>query len=210
MFSRLPVAVLFYCVGIVCSIGARSSETASALERSVDLTTEFLQLSFSGVLTSGESGGDCVYRIPTLKIRFAKGDYLAKAIQLDQFRIIVVAPEGQNRALLERRYPLLASLSVSQNEVQAPTINFAIPKTLMRQAEYLGIAVAGRPVFHDEDLAKLPPSDRANLERGRALWPIAAKANVASQTRSGDGERFTTVYRVPRDPNDDCSSVKVR
>jgi hypothetical protein len=172
-----------------------------------------LNLSFGGIIETAESGADCIYKIPTLTIRFAKQEGLATtAINLDKFRVVIFASAGDKRTLLERRYPLLAALTSAQNEVHVQDIEFTVPKQILRQAEYVALAVVGQPVFDIDGrlAAVLSPEDKARLLNSRALWPISAKPNIAYQTVSPDGEHGRIIYRTPRDPNDDCSSVKIR
>jgi hypothetical protein len=206
MFLRLLLGL----IGMSLAVGARSEELEVVPERSVDITGTFLNLDFTGVIETAERGDDCVYKIPSLTIHFARRAGLATmAINLDQFRIVVAAPN--KKRLLLQRYPLPAALTSSNSEVRVPAIEFTVPKQMMHEAEYVAVAVGGQPVF-DFDSLPLPlgPEDKDRLLHSHALWPIGAHANIASQTVDQNGERGQTVYRTPRDPNDDCSSVKIR
>ncbi len=191
---------------------ARADDATPAAERSVDLASRFLNLSFEGIITTSDSGDNCTYKIPSLAIRFAMQEGLATtAIELDAFRVAAFSAEPSKQKLLEQRHPLTASLSSSESETHFQNIEFTIPKVILRQAEYIALAVAGRPVFSfDGSLTRISPEDKARLLQSHALWPISARPNIASQTSSPDGERGQTIYRTPADPNDDCSSVKIR
>lgn len=188
------------------------AEAAPVPERSVDITSSFLNLSFEGIVNTADAGEYCVYRIPALTIRFTRREGLAAtAINLDAFRVAVFAAEKPNPKLLEFRYPLVAALTSSENETRAQNIEFTIPKAILRQAEYVALAVAGQPVLTlDGPLAKLPPEDKARVLQGHALWPISAIPNIASENVSPDGEYGRRIYRRPANPDDDCSSVKIR
>jgi hypothetical protein len=105
MSPRLLYAFLFGLPMLLGPFSARSDDTDHAPERSVDLTSSYQDLSFSGTISTADIGGDCVYKIPSLTIRFARGDgQLTKAIYLDQFRIVVVAPTGLKRTLLKELF----------------------------------------------------------------------------------------------------------
>jgi hypothetical protein len=202
-----------------CSV-ARSDDTKSTQERSADLTSSFLDLGFIGSIQIKESGDECIYEIPSLTIRFLKiAGRLTKTIYLDQFRIVVVASDEARKTkgikgyLLERRDPLLPPLTLFESEERSLAIKFSLPKRLLRDAEYLGLAVVGRPILQDDGrFALLDSAARASVLEGgrRATWPISARANILSQTTSPDGEHGRRVYRTPHDPHDDCSSAKIR
>ena len=198
---------------------ARSEDTEPALERSADLASTFLDLGFTGSVRIEESGDECIHEIPALTIRFLRTEgSLTKTIQLDQFRIVVVASEeakkskGTKGYLLERQYPLVPPRVLSRDDVRTEAFKFAVPKELLRDAEYLGFDVGGLPTLEDDGrYAFIEPVARAKILGGRRVaWPISARGNIASIQRSADGERGTIVHRKPRDPNDDCSSVKIR
>ena len=198
---------------------ARSEDTESARERSADLASTFNELNFTGVVRIEDRGDECIYEIPALTIRFRKTEgSLTKTIQIDQFRVVVVASDETMKAkgikgyLLERKYPLVPPRILSKDDVRTEAFKFAIPKRLLRDAEYLGFDVGGLSTLKDDGrYAFIEPVQRAKILEGRRVaWPISARGNIASITTSADGERGTIVHRKPRDPNDDCSSVKIR
>jgi hypothetical protein len=215
-FAKIFAASLL--VAAHCA-GARSDDSESARERSADLTSTFQDLGFTGSVRIEESGDECIYEIPALTIRFLRSDgSLTKTIQLDQFRVVVVASEEAKKAkeirgyLLERQYPIVPPRVLSKDDVRTEAFKFAIPKKLLRDAEYLGFNVGGLSTLEDDGrYAFIEPVARAKILEGRRVaWPISARGNIASIRSSADGERGTIVHRKPRDPNDDCSSVKIR
>jgi hypothetical protein len=177
-----------------------------------DLTSDFLDLHFAGSIEIIEAESECHYTIPALAVRFRQVDgRLTKSINLEQFRIIVVGKKNGTRyELLERRDPLIALLNGPGSEVHTPVIEFSISKSILRDAEYIGLGVIGLFVLEDDgryDL--LGPVEKARvLSGGRALWPISAPSNVAGT--EGDGDHSQRIYSVPRNPNDLCSSAKIR
>ncbi|HTO59682.1 MAG TPA: hypothetical protein VMM15_00355, partial [Bradyrhizobium sp.] len=56
---------------------ARPTLAAEQLERSVDITSRFLNLSFEGVTETRDGWFSCSYKIPILTIRFARQQGLA-------------------------------------------------------------------------------------------------------------------------------------
>lgn len=82
----------------------------------------------------------------------------------------------------------------------------------MREAQYLGLSIVGRLFRLDGKYDYVDPAERARLqlEGRRVLWPIPARSNGVFITTDPNGERGTIIYRTPRDPNDDCSSAKIR
>jgi hypothetical protein len=218
-FGKILAGSLLSLLAVAHCSGARSNDTESARERSADLASTFQDLGFTGSVRIEESGDECIYEISALTIRFLRIDgRLTKTIQLDQFRVVVVASEEATRAkgikgyLLEQQYPLVPPRVLSKDDVRTEAFKFAIPKKLLRDAEYLGFDVGGLSTLEDDGrYAFIEPVQRAKILGGRRVaWPIRARGNVASITTSADGERGTIVHRKPRDPNDDCSSVKIR
>src|ERR1700744_4030528 len=91
---------------------AEADEGAARAERSVDLASLFLNLSFEGIIATADRGDNCSYSIPTLTIRFTKMEGLATtAIKLDAFRVAAFASAEGKRKLFEQRLPLTAVLS---------------------------------------------------------------------------------------------------
>jgi hypothetical protein len=217
-FGKILAASLLSLLAIAHCSSVRSDNAELAGERSADLASNFQDLDFTGSVRIEDSGDECIYEIPALTIRFRNSEgSLTKTIQLDQFRVVVVASEEAQKAkgikgyLLERRYPLVPRI-LFKDDARTEAFKFAIPKKLLRDAGYLGFDVVGLPVLEDDGrYAIIEPVQRAKILAGRrASWPISARGNMASITTSADGERGTIVHRKPRDPNDDCSSVKIR
>ena len=221
MIRKIRAGVLVASLSslLAATLGAQSADTETRPERSLDLTGSYQELRFAGSINIEESGSECLYEIPALTIDFSDTYRpFPTAVQLDQFRIVVFAPEAARKpkalssTLLERTYPLPASLSSSAREFHAPTIKFTVPKRLMRDAEYLALALLGRLIRLDGKYDYVDPSERARLqlEGRRVLWPLPARSNILSMTTDPNGEHGTITYRTPRDPNDDCSSAKIR
>jgi hypothetical protein len=199
--------------------GAQSGDTETQPERSLDLTGSYQELRFTGSIHIEESGDECLYEIPALTIGFIDTYRpFPTAVQLDQFRIVVFAPGAASKPkalsspLLERNYPLAVSLSSSAREFHALAMKFTVPKRLMRDAEYLALGFLGRLIRLDGKYHYVDPSERARLqlEGRRVAWPLPARLNVISMTTDPNGERGKVTYRTPLDPNDDCSSAKIR
>jgi hypothetical protein len=218
-FRRILSASLLGLLAAGNYSDARSEDAELTRERSADLASTFNELNFAGSVRIEDSGDECIYEIAALTIRFRKTEgSLTKIVQLDEFRVVVVASDETMKAkgikgyLLERRYPLVPPRTLFKDDVRTEAFKFAIPKKLLRDAEYLGFDVGGLPTMEDDGrYAFIEPVQRAKiLGEHRAAWPITARGNIASITRSADGERGTIVHRKPRDPNDDCSSVKIR
>jgi hypothetical protein len=218
-FGRILAGSLLSLLAVAQCSSARSDDSESMRQRSADLASTFNELNFTGSVRIEDSGDECIYEIPALTIRFRKTEgSLTKTIQIDQFRVVVVASEEAKKAkgirgyLLEQRYPLVPPRIMSKDDVRTEAFKFAIPKKLLRDADYLGFDVNGLSTLEDDGrYAFIEPVQRARILGGRRVaWPISARGNIASITTSGDGERGTIVYRKPRDPNDNCSSVKIR
>jgi hypothetical protein len=218
-FRRILSASLLGLLAAGNYSDARSEDAELTRERSADLKSTYQELGFTGSIRIEESGDECVYEIPALTITFRKTNgSLTKTIQLDEFRVVVVASDETMKAkgikgyLLERRYPLSPPRILFKDDVRTEAFKFAIPKKLLRDAEYLGFNLAGLPTLEDDGrYAFIEPVQRAKILGGRgAAWPITARGNIASIRTSADGERGTIVYRKPSDPDDDCSSVKIR
>jgi hypothetical protein len=198
---------------------AKTGDAEAYRERSLDLASSYQELSFAGSVEIEESDDECLYQISALTIRFLKSYRpFPTSVHLDQFRTVVVAPGAANRAkkdsgyLLERYYPLSASLSSSASEFHTPVIKFTISKRLLRDAEYLSFNVSGQLIRgNDGRYDSLDPLERAKLLEGsHVAWPIPARSNIVSTITDPNGEHGRTIYRRPRDPNDDCSSAKIR
>lgn len=221
MIGKIRTGLLSASLSFLLTVasGAQSRDTETQPERSLDLTGSYQELGFTGSVHIEESGSECLYEIPALTIGFIDTYRpFPTAVQLDQFRIVAFArgaaskPKALSSPLLERNYPLPASLSSSAREFQAPAIKFAVPKRVMRDAEYLAFAFVGRLIRLDGKYDYVDPAERAKLqlEGRRVAWPLPARLNIISMTTDPNGERGKVTYRTARDPNDDCSSAKIR
>jgi hypothetical protein len=209
--SHSLLLALLLCLSNPAS--ARTADTGGD-ERRVDITSDFLELGFAGTVEITETTSECLYRIPTLSIRFLKLEgRLTKAIYLSQFQVVAVGVRGGDQyGLLERRYPLVASLNGPGSEVNVRDITFAVSKSILQDAEYIGFGVAGQMVLKDDGrFDALGPAGKAHaLGPWHVLWPISAPSNIIRKTTDAYGEHGVRVYRAPRDPNDLCSSAKIR
>jgi len=220
MIARTALTVLLLIVlAAAPSSSSRSDDTKVTPERSVGLTGTYLELAFTGLLEIEDRGEDCVYKIPKLTILFRQIEKrITTIINLDNFRVVVVAPHQAEKPksatsyMLEQRYPIQPPLKLLVNDTGSQSIEFSVPKRLMHQAEYLAFGLTGQATMKGfVQIDKDDPSKTVKVENvSRVIWPIPINDNIISHTTDSNGEHGTIVYRQPRDPNDDCSSAKIR
>jgi hypothetical protein len=195
---QLRFALLFSALATAASTGALGVDQDP--ERSADLTSAYLDLSFVGSTEIRETPDECLYRIPSLAIRLNKLEgRLTSAIYLDEFHVTVAATDRS--ALPEIRHQLIARLTSFGAEVTASEIVFAIPKGTLAKAEYIAFSVRGRVAIEDDGrFAALDPASRTgdfNPEARRAIWPITARSNVVEFATIPNSEQDHEVRRSP-------------
>ena len=190
--------------GLRCAVRGSSSvmsEEAVKAERIARFDKAFLDLSYEGSIFIEDLGDECRYRLPRLKITRNKWP---GAVTRDVEQEPVAAGGGP---LLELSYPILASFLFVHSEQQVGPVEFSISKQLLRRTEYIKLSTVGTLTIHG--LSAYGAALGSRTKRG--AWPMTVSDNsIISHPLGTDPDLARISYLKPSDPNDMCSSRKIR
>ena len=194
----------------VSSSSSVVSEEAIKAERVARFDKPFLDLSYEGSIFIEDLGDACRYQLPSLKItRNSWPGPVTRDVKLDELSISVFGkePVAAGGTLLELSYPISASFPVVHSEQQLGPIEFAIPKQLLRRAEYIKLSTVGTLTIH----ALSADGAAADSQTKRGAWPMTVSDNRVISHPLGTAPDLARIsYLKPSDPDDMCSSRKIR
>jgi len=192
---------------VICLVVSNSSNGAERLAR---FDGTFLDLRYDGSIFIEDLGDTCRYKLLDLKIMQVKYGSLpiTREVQLDELSVSVFGEPPASRSLLQLSHPISASFPAINSQVQLAPFEFTIPKQILRQAAYIVLGTVGTLTI--KGLSPLGPRP-VDGETRRAAWPMTVPGNrIISQPIGMDADLARTSYIMPADPNDMCSSRKIR
>jgi hypothetical protein len=192
---------------VICLVVSDGSTSA---ERVARFDGTFLDLSYDGSVFIEDLGDTCRYKLPNLKIMRIKYGSLpiTREVQLDELIISVFGEPPASRSLLKLSYPISASFPAVNSPVQLAPFEFTIPKRILGQAAYIVLGTVGTLTI--KGFSPLGPRP-VDGETRRAAWPMTVPSNrIISQPFGTDPDLARISYIMPSDPNDMCSSRKIR
>jgi hypothetical protein len=172
--------------------------------------TPFLDLSYDGSIFIEDVGDACRYKLPNLKItRNSWPAPVTRDVTLSELIVSVVEGEPPNTiVLLKRSFPISISFPVVGAQQQLAPIEFTISKQLLMRTTYIKLGTEG--ILTIQGLKKLGTIG-PDSQTTRAAWPLTVSSNqIISEPRGPGSDIVQISYAKPSDPNDMCSSRKIR
>ncbi|MCG2640841.1 MULTISPECIES: hypothetical protein [Bradyrhizobium] len=183
-------------------------EEAIQAERVARFDKPFLDLSYEGSIFIEDMGDACRYTLPNLKvIRNSWPARVTRDVKLDELSISVFGEEPASVTLLELSYPISASFPVVHSEQQLGPFEFTIAKQILRRADYIALSTVGTLTIRNPNAYGAAADSRTRS----GAWPMTVSDNrIISHPFGPDPDLARISYLKPSDPNDMCSSRKIR
>lgn len=169
----------------------------------LDMTSDFTDLAFEGVLEISREDDSVIYRFSELTIAFLPpSKEVVKHIELDAFSVLLAREPPQ--AHIRREVAISATLDADNVRRRLELVEFRLPPAAIVSSDYIAFGLRG--VVSTKFVAPLPGLPPEIV--GRAIWPISARGN--RWVENPDARRPQIRYKTPDDPNDPCAPERIR
>lgn len=208
-----------FCLGLLALFGllalyfvrGSASDSAATPERMAKFDGSFQDLAYDGAVFIDDVGDACRYRLPHVKI--VRNDWhppVTRETTLDELQVVVAGSEPSNNdELLRLSHSISAAFPQVHSTQELAPLEFTIPKHILKRAAYIAFATVGTLTI------KYPGASGAgsdmNSRTSRAVWPMVVPANrIINHPVASSPDVVQISWVKPLDPNDECSSRKIR
>jgi hypothetical protein len=197
-----------YCFSLLalCFVRGSASDSSVTPERMAKFDGSFQDLTYDGIVFIDDAGDACRYRLPRMKIM--RNDWhssVTREVTLDELQVAVAGGEPpDNDELLRLSQSISASFPQVHSTQELAPLEFTIPKHILKRAGYIAFATVGT-------LTIRYPGAPGEGRTSRASWPMDVPGNrIINHPVASDPGVVQIGSVKPLDPNDVCSSRKIR
>jgi hypothetical protein len=209
--SWLRIAGYCFSLLALCFVRGSASDSPATPERIARFDGSFQDLTYDGVVFIDDAGDACRYRLPHVKV--VRNDWhspVTREVTLDELQVVVAGGEpSDNDELLRLSHSISASFPQVHSTQELAPLEFTIPKHILKRAAYIAFGTVGSLTIRYPGGPGVSPDGVSRTSR--ASWPMDVPGNrIVNHPVASDPGVVQISSVKPLDPNDVCSSRKIR